>query len=98
MVPETAAPERFEDPGEVTSNVAFSEAGTSGGIAAGSEGGLGTEPSEQPSERISWAIIQPRVPEDFVRTEREEDEIWQVQLNLGDEMDVDIQRVLQLHW
>ena len=38
------------------------------------------------------------VPKDFVHAEYEEDEIWQVQLNLGDTMDADIQRVLQLHW
>jgi hypothetical protein len=96
--PEMVAPERFESPGEVASNAALGKVGTSGRITAASEGGLGAGPSEQPSEGISWAIVQPRVPEDFVRAEREEDEIWLAQLDLGDEMDTDIQCVLQLHW
>ena len=74
------------------------EAGTSCRITTASEGGLGAGPSEQPSEGISWAIVQPGVPVDFVRAEREEDEIWQAQLDLGSEMDDDFQRVLQLHW
>ena len=95
--PEMAVPERFEDPGEVVSNTALGEAGTSGRITAASEGSLGAGPSEQPSEGISWPIVQLGVPEDFVRAERVEDKIWQAQLDLGEVMDTDLQRVLQLH-
>ena len=87
---EMAVPERFEDPREVTSNTALGEAGTSGRITAASEGSLGAGPSEQPSDGISWAIVQPGVPEDFVRAERIEDEIWQVQLDLGEVTDTDL--------
>ena len=93
-----AVPERFEGPGEVASNVTLGKVGTSGRITAASEGGLWAESSEQPSEGISWAIVQPGVPVDFVRVEHEEDEIWQEQLNLGGKMEDDIQCVLQLHW
>ena len=74
------------------------EAGTSSRVTTASEGGLWAGPSKQPSEGISWAIVHPGVPEDFVRAEHEEDEIWQAQHDHGDEMDTDIQRVLQLHW
>ena len=93
-----AEPKQFEAPGGVASNAALDEASTSGRITAASEGGLGAGPPEQPSEGITWAIVQPGVPENFVRAEREEDEIWQAQLDLGDVMDADIQRVQQLHW
>ena len=87
-------PERFEGPGEVASNVTLGKVGTSGRITAASQGGLWAESSEQSSEGISWAIVQPEVLEYFVRAEREEDEIWQAQLDLGNKMDTDIQRVL----
>ena len=91
-------PERLEDPAEIALNAIIGEASTSYRVAAASEGGLGAGPSGQPIEGISWTIVQPGVPEDFLRNEREEDEIWQAQLDLSDEMDTDIQRVLQLHW
>ena len=44
--PEMAALERFEGSGEVASNTALGEAGTSGRIAAASEGDLGARSSE----------------------------------------------------
>ena len=47
---------------------------------------------------MSCAIVQPGVPEEFVRAEREEDEVWQAQLDLGGEIDAGIQHVLQLQW
>ena len=92
--PEFAVPERFEGSGEAASNTVLGEVGASGRIATASEGDLGAGPSRQPIEGISWTIVQPGVPEDFLLTEREEDEIWQAQLDLGNAMDVDIQRVL----
>jgi hypothetical protein len=48
-----------------------------------SEGGLGAGPSQQQSEGVSWAIVQPGVPEDFVRAEQEEDKVLQAQLDIG---------------
>jgi hypothetical protein len=92
--PERAAPERFESSGEVALNATLGEVSSSGRITAASEGGLEAGLSEQLSEGISWAIVQPGVLEDFVRAKRKEDEIWQVQLDLGNKMDTDIQRVL----
>ena len=89
-MPETAAPGQFEGPGKAALNAALNEAGTSGCITAASEGDLGAGSSEQPSEGISWAIIQPGVLEDFVRAERVEDEIWQAQLDLGEVTDTDL--------
>jgi len=47
---------------------------------------------------VSWALVQPGVPEDFVCAEREEDEVWQAQLDIGGQIDACLQHVLQLHW
>ena len=93
-MPERAAPEQFESSGEVASNATLGEVSSSGRITAASKGGLGARPFEQPSEGISWAIVQPEVLEYFVCAEREEDEIWQAQLDLGNKMDTNIQCVL----
>ena len=98
MVATQVVPERLEDLAEIALNAMISEASTSCHVAAASEGGLGAGLSGQPIEGISWMIVQPGVPEDFLRTEHEEDEIWQVQLDLGEVMDTDLQRVLQVHW
>jgi len=47
---------------------------------------------------VSCAIVQPGVPEDFVRAEQEEDEVWQAQLDIGGQIDAGLQHVQQLHW
>jgi hypothetical protein len=75
-MPEMAAPERLEVSGVVASNAALDESGTSGRIAAASEGDLRARSSEQPDEGMNWAIVQHGVPADFVRTEHKEEEIW----------------------
>ena len=47
---------------------------------------------------MSWAIVQPKVPEDVIRAERDEDEVWQAQLDIGGQIDTGLQHVQQLHW
>jgi len=73
--PGMVAPERFEDPGEVPSSAAFGAVGPFADVATTSECGLEAGPSEWPSDGVRWAIIRPRVPEEIVCVEREEDEI-----------------------
>jgi len=64
-------------------------------MAAAPEGDLGAGPS---GVGVSWAVVQRGVPEDFVRVEHDEDEIWREQLELGAAIDGDLQRVAQRHW
>ena len=87
---EAEVPERVEGLGEVASNTAFGEVGWSADLATASEGGLGAGTSQLPGEGVSWAIVQPGVSEKFVHAEREEDEVWQAQLDLGGEIDASI--------
>ena len=75
-ISEIMAPEWFEDPGEVALNAVFGAVSPFADIATTSEGGLGAGPSEWPSDRVRWVLVQLGVPEEFVRAEREEDEIW----------------------
>jgi len=69
--------DRLEGSYVIASNTVLGEADASGYTAAVSEGGLGAGPSGPPSEGASWAVIQRGIPEDFVRAERMEEEIWQ---------------------
>ena len=96
--PVVIAPERPKGSGVVASSTALGEAGPSGHFATTSGGSLGAGPSGPPSEGASWAVIQRGIPEDFVRAERMEEEIWQEQLDLGGAIDTDLQRIVQLHW
>ena len=58
---------------------------------------LGAGPSGPPDGGASWAVVQRGVPEDFVRAEHEEEEIWQEQLDLGGAINADLQRAMQPH-
>ena len=89
-VPEMGASRWLEDLREIASNAAPDTVGTIADIASTSEGCLGAGPSD-------WAIIQPEVTSDFVRTKREEDDVWQAQLDVGAQIEADITRALQLH-
>ena len=93
-----AVPPRLEGSCVVASSTALGEAGASGQIAVGSGGDLGVCLSGPPGGGASWAVMQRGVPEDFVRAEHEEEEIWQEQLDLGGAIDTDLQRIVQLHW
>jgi len=95
--PEMTAPGWLEDLREVAPNVASGADGPFANIASTSEGGLGAGPSEGSSQGANWAIIQPEVPSDFVRAEREEDDAWQAQLNVSAEIEINIARSLQLN-
>jgi hypothetical protein len=75
-------PERVEGLGEDASNAVFGEVSPGTDIAATSEGGLGAGPPQQPSEG-ELTIVQFGVPDYFIRAEREEDEVWQAQLDIG---------------
>ncbi|XP_039787062.1 uncharacterized protein LOC120653369 [Panicum virgatum] len=70
---EMRAPVWLEDLREVAPNAAPGADGPFADIASTSEGGLGDGPSEGSGQGANWAIIQPEVPSDFVRAEREED-------------------------
>jgi len=84
-----------EGPGVVASSSVLDEAGFRGQMATAPEGDAGAGPS---GEGVSWAVIQRGVPEDFVRYEHYEDEIWRGQLELGTVIDADLQRVVQRYW
>ena len=94
---EMRAPVWLEDLREVAPNATPSADGPFADITSTSEGGLGDGPSEGSGQGANWAIIQPEVPSDFVRAEREEDDAWQAQLNVSAEIEINIARALQLH-
>jgi len=85
-----AVPPRPEGSCVVASSTALGEAGANGQIAAGSAGNLGVGPSRLPDGGASWAVMQRGIPEDFVRAEHEEEEIWQERLNLGGAIKADL--------
>jgi len=90
VAPEMVVPEWAEGSGMIAPNTALGEASTSGPVAAAPVGDLGAGPSGPPSEGVSWAVVQRGVPEDFLRTEPEKEDIWQEQLGLGVKIDTDL--------
>ena len=74
-IPKMGASRRLEDLREVAPNIAPGAVGAFADIASTSEGGLSAGPSEGPDYGVEWVIIQPGVPSDFARNEREEDDV-----------------------
>lgn len=68
-------PEEFEDLEEVDPNAAASAAARVADFVSASEGVLGVGPSEGPPVGVEWAMVQPGVPSDFDRNEREEEDV-----------------------
>ena len=46
---------------------------------------------------VECAMVQPRVPSDFDRNEREEEEVWKAQYEVGFQIQAALDRALQLH-
>ena len=46
---------------------------------------------------IEWAMVQPGVPSDFDHNEREKDDIWKAQYEVGSQIQAALDRALQLH-
>ena len=74
--PVVEVPERRGDSDVVAPSIVLGEASVSGQVTAAPGGGLGAISSGPPVEGVSRAVVQRGVPEEFIRTEHEEEEIW----------------------
>jgi hypothetical protein len=96
-VVETSSDEEFGDSAEIDPNATASAAARIAEFISASEGVLGAGTSEGPPVGVEWAMVQHRVPSDFDRNEREEEEVWKALYGVGTQIQDALGRAFQLH-
>ena len=101
MAPENVVPvvemlpdEEFGDSEEIDPNAAASAVARIAEFISTSEGVLGAGTSKGTPVGVEWAMVQPRVPSDFDRNEREEEEVWKAQYEVGSQIQGNLDRAL----